>query len=274
MRSFSYHRAQSIDEAAVLLASKQDARVIAGGQTLIPMMKTRLSAPTALVDLGALAAFATIAVDRGMVTIGAGATHAGVAANAVLRTACPALAELAAGIGDPHVRHRGTIGGSIANNDPAADYPAAMLGLAATIVTNRREIAAAEFFTGLFETALADDEIIVAVRFSTPASAAYAKFRNLASRLALVGVFVARDGDDVRVAVTGASGNGVFRSTELEAALSRRFHPSALDDVQLSPEGMIDDGSGSAAYRAALVVEMTRQAIARATADAGFRAPA
>ena len=192
MYQTSYHRPSSVAEAARLLASSEDAKLLAGGQTLLPTMKQRLAAPKNLIDLGKLAELKGISVSGGVVTIGAGTTHATVAASADVKGAIPALAKLASGIGDPHVRHMGTIGGSVANNDPAADYPAAVLGLGATVVTNKRSIAADDYFQGLFSTALADDEIIVKFTFPVPQKAGYAKFANPASRYAMAGVLVAK----------------------------------------------------------------------------------
>jgi carbon-monoxide dehydrogenase medium subunit len=227
-------------------------------------MKTRLAAPSDLVDISRIGELRGVKVSGGTVTIGAATTHAEVAGNAELRRAVPALADLASHIGDPHVRHKGTIGGSIANNDPAADYPAAMLALGATIVTNTREIAAEDFFTGLFETALRDGEIVTAVRFAAPEKAAYEKFRNPASLYAMTGVFVAKGAGGVRVAVTGAGDNGVFRQSEMEAALARDFSPAAVAGVSVSADGLMSDLHGSAEYRANLVKVMAKRAVAKA----------
>jgi carbon-monoxide dehydrogenase medium subunit len=226
-------------------------------------MKQHLAAPSDLVDLRG-AGLSGISVSGSTVTIGATTTHAEVAGNAALQAACPGLAKLAGGIGDPAVRHMGTIGGSIANNDPAADYPAGLLGLGATIVTNTREIAADDFFTGMFSTALEDGEIITAVRFEAPAASAYAKFPNPASRYAMTGVFVARTAGGVRVAVTGAGSDGVFRHAGMEAALAADFSPAALDAVAVSEDGLLSDIHGSAAYRANLVRVMAKRAVAAA----------
>lgn len=266
MYSVNYHRAASVADAAKLLKKGEDTKLLSGGMTLIPAMKTRLAAPTDLVDLSRLSELKGIKVSGKSVTIGAGTIHADVATNEKLRAVCPALCDLAAHIGDPAVRHCGTIGGSIANNDPAADYPAAMLALNATIVTNKREIAADRFFKGLFETALRDGEIVTAVKFQAPAQAGYEKFRNPASRYAMTGVFVARGREGVRVAVTGAGDDGVFRSKEIEAALAKNFDASALEGVKLSPKNMMSDIHASAEYRANLVVVMARRAVAKATA--------
>lgn len=250
MYSVNYHRAASVEDAARLLAANDEAKLVSGGMTLIPAMKTRLAAPSDLIDLRHIAALRGIAVVGSTVTIGAATTHAEVAASQELAAACPAFARLAGGIGDPHVRHLGTIGGSVANNDPAADYPAALLALGATIVTNTREVAAEDFFTGLFETALGEGEIVTAIRFTAPQTAGYQKFRNPASRYAMAGVFVAKGSDGVRVAVTGAGDNGVFRSAEMEAALSSSFDAAALDGLTLPSDGMMSDIHASADYRA------------------------
>ena len=263
MYSVTYHRASSVAEAAKM-AEAGEAKYLAGGMTLIPTMKARLAAPSDLVDISRIDALRDITVSGREVTIGAATTHAEVAGNAALKAVCPAFAHLASHIGDPHVRHKGTIGGSIANNDPAADYPAAMLALDATIVTNSREIAAAEFFTGLFETALEPSEIVTAVRFTAPAKSGYAKFPNPASRYAITGVFVAKDDDGVRVAVTGAGENGVFRSPEIEAALSGNFDASALAGVTVPAVGLMSDLHASAEYRANLIVVMAKRAVAAA----------
>ncbi|QDB99700.1 xanthine dehydrogenase family protein subunit M [Mesorhizobium sp. 8] len=263
MYSVNYHRASSVADAAKLLKSG-DAKLVSGGMTLIPAMKTRLAAPSDLVDVSRIEALKGVKVSGKTVTIGAATTHFEVASDEKLKKACPALAHLASLIGDPAVRHRGTIGGSIANNDPAADYPAAMLALGATIVTNKREIAADKFFKGLFETALKDGEIVTAVTFAAPAKAAYEKFRNPASRYAVVGVFVASGKDGVRVAVTGAGDDGVFRAKPLEAALAKKFDASALDGVKVPAGSMMSDIHASADYRAHLVTVMAKRAVAAA----------
>ncbi|HEY7383579.1 MAG TPA: xanthine dehydrogenase family protein subunit M [Beijerinckiaceae bacterium] len=262
MYAFDYHRASSVDEARRLLGERDEGKLLAGGMTLIPTLKLRLAAPSQLIDLGGIADLKGIALSDDAVTIGAMTTHAAVAASEAVRAAIPALATLAGGIGDVQVRHRGTIGGSIANNDPAADYPAGCLGLGATIVTDRREIAADDFFRGLFQTALDQDEIIVAVRFPRPQRAAYVKFPNPASRYAIVGVLVSRGPQGVRVAVTGAGENGVFRATELERALETDFSEAALDRVSLPGEGLFDDVHGTAAYRAHLIGILARRGVA------------
>jgi aerobic carbon-monoxide dehydrogenase medium subunit len=266
MYQTNYHRASSVEDAVKLLKSADDGKLVAGGMTLIPAMKTRLAAPSDVIDLRHVEALKGIEVAGKEVTIGAATTHAEVAANGDLAKVCPAICHLALHIGDPHVRHMGTIGGSIANNDPAADYPAALLALGATIVTNEREISADDFFTGMFETALNESEIITAVKFSVPDQCAYAKFPNPASRYALTGVFVSKRGGDVRVAVTGAGDDGVFRSEEIETALSGNFDASALEGVSVSPDSLMSDIHASAEYRANLVVVMAKRAVAAAKA--------
>jgi carbon-monoxide dehydrogenase medium subunit len=266
MYQTTYHRASSVADAAKQIKKAEDGKYVSGGMTLIPAMKLRLAAPSDLVDLRHVPEIKGVKVSGKTVTIGAGVTHAEVAANEKVRAVCPALTHLASMIGDPHVRHMGTLGGSIANNDPAADYPAAMLALGATIVTNKREIAAEKFFTGLFETALKDGEIVTAVTFTAPAKAGYEKFRNPASRYAMTGVFVAKGKDGVKVAVTGAGDNGVYREKKLEAALAKKLEPSALDGITLSSANMMSDIHASAEYRANLVVVMAKRAVAAANA--------
>lgn len=264
MYPFSYHKPASVRQAAGLLVRKEDAKLLAGGHTLLPTMKQRLASPAHVVDLGAIAELRGVERKGRALFIGAMTTHAEVAASAVVQESIPALAALAGNIGDPHVRHRGTIGGSVANNDPAADYPAACLALGATIVTNKRRIAAGDFFTGLFETALEDGEIITKVAFPIPARAGYSKFANPASRYALVGVFVAKRGRETRVAVTGAGGNGVFRWEAAEAALKARFAAKSLDGLKASAEGLNSDIHADAEYRAHLIGVMARRAVDRA----------
>jgi carbon-monoxide dehydrogenase medium subunit len=262
MYEFNYHRPGSVDEAVELLKSCDDGTVLAGGHTLLPTMKQRLASPSDLIDITG-AVKTGIDVSGGNVVIGAGTCHADVAASLEVQNAIPALARLAGGIGDPHVRRRGTIGGSVANNDPAADYPAACVGLGATIVTSKREMSADEFFTGMFETALDDDEIVTSVRFPVPAKAGYAKFPNPASRYALVGVFVASAGGGARVAVTGA-GASVFRVAEMESALGGDFSSSAIDGMSVSDGDLNGDIHASAEYRAHLVGVMARRAVDQA----------
>ena len=258
-----YHRPKTLAEAAALFTA--DARYIAGGQTLLPTMKQRLAAPSDLIDIGRLPELQGVAVVGDKLAIGGGMTHAEVAASDVAAKAIPALAALAATIGDPAVRAMGTIGGSLANNDPAADYPAMALALGATIHTTKRQIAAGDFFTGLFSTALEDGEIVTRVDFPIPAKAAYEKFRNPASRYAMAGVFVAvmKDGA-IRVGVTGAGNNGVFRAEAIEAALKKSWSPSAIDAVTIDESTMLGDIHGTAAYRANLVKVMAKRAVAAA----------
>ncbi len=265
MYETNYHRPRDLAEAESQFAAAAEARYLAGGMTLLPTMKQRLAAPSDLVDLGRLAELKGSAVTDEAVTIGAGVTHAEVAEAPEIRAALPALAALAGQIGDPHVRHRGTIGGSLANDDPAADYPAAVLALGATIQTTRRELAAEDFFQGLFTTALEEGEIIVSITFPLAARAAYAKFPNPASRYAMAGVFVARMPDGaVRVGVTGAGQDGVYRDAAFEAALEDDFAPAALDPIEVDASAMLSDLHGSAAYRANLVKVMAKRAVAAA----------
>jgi carbon-monoxide dehydrogenase medium subunit len=261
MYEFQYHRATSLDDAARLLGSGDEVKLVAGGMTLLPTLKLRLARPSDLVDLAAIGALKGISEEGDSVVIGAMTRHADVNRSPVVQRAIPALAEMAGMIGDPAVRNRGTIGGSIANNDPAADYPAAVVALNATVRTNKREIAADQFFTGMFETALAPDEIVTAVRFPKVSQANYQKFRNPASRYAIVGVFVARTGDGVRVAVTGA-GPVVFRVPAMEAALAKSFTADAIKDIQIPQDGLNADIHASAEYRAHLVTVMARRAVA------------
>lgn len=261
MQNTTYHKASSAADAAAKLASAEDGTLLAGGQTLIPTMKQRLAAPTDLVDISGIDEMRSIDARPPTVTIGAAVTHAEVAASAEIRAICPSICDLAAHIGDPAVRHRGTIGGSVANNDPAADYPAAMLALGATIKTNKREIAADAFFQGMFTTALDEGEIITSISFDAPEKGAYAKFPNPASRYAMCGVFVAQGAGGVRVAVTGAGDDGVHRNADMEAALSTSFSADALEGITVSPDGMLSDLHGDAAYRANLVKVMAKRAV-------------
>jgi aerobic carbon-monoxide dehydrogenase medium subunit len=265
MYETNYHRASSMADAASLFGKGDDAKYLAGGMTLIATMKQRLASPSDLVDLGRIAELKGISVNGSTVRIGAGTRHFDVASNAELRRACKAITDLAGMIGDPHVRHMGTIGGSVANNDPAADYPSAVLALNATVHTDRRAIAADDFFAGLFETALEDGEIITAIEFQAPAKAGYAKFPNPASRYAMTGVFVAQSaGGDVRVAVTGAGSDGVFRHAGMEAALKANWSPDALASQSVDAGGLMSDIHGSSEYRANLVKVMTKRAVAAA----------
>lgn len=258
MDNFNYHRPASVDDAVKAAKAKSDAKYMSGGMTLIPAMKQGLASPSDIIDLGALKN-AGIALGSTLV-IKAGTTHAEVATSADVKKAIPALATLAGGIGDPHVRHKGTIGGSIANNDPAADYPSACLGLNATIHTNARKVKAADFFTGMFSTALEDGEVVTAVEFPLPKKAGYAKFPNPASRYAMVGVFAADTAEGPRVAVTGA-GAGVFRATALEAALGKGFASGSLDGVSVPAKDLNSDLHASAEYRAHLITVMAKRAV-------------
>lgn len=255
MYNFEFEKPSTVAEAVSALAS-DDAQALGGGQTLIPTMKARLASPGKLVSLLGIADMVGVSQADGVVTIGGATTHAEVAAANL-----GAISMLAGCIGDPSVRNRGTIGGSLANNDPSADYPAAVLALGATIVTNAREIAADDFFDGMFTTALDEGEIITAVRFPVPDAACYQKFEQPASRFALTGVFVAKSGDGVRVAVTGASEEGVHRWSAAEEALNANFSADALDGLSVSPDGMIADLHGSPAYRANLVKVLTGRAV-------------
>ena len=263
MYTFIFERPAAQADAVKL--AQAGGKLLAGGQTLLASMKLRLAAPEQLVDLGAVKELAGIRKDAGSVTIGAMTRHADVAASKDVQAAIPALAQLAGGIGDKQVRAMGTIGGSLANNDPAADYPAGALALGATIVTTGREIAADDYFQGLFATALEEGELITAVRFPVPKRAAYIKFRQPASLFALIGVFVAQTDAGVRVAVTGG-GNGVFRHAGLEAALGKSFTPEAAAGVATDPTELNGDLHGSAAYRAHLVGVMAQRAVAKALA--------
>jgi len=267
MRSFAYHQPGSVSEAAALLNASADSRPLAGGMTLLPTIKQRLAAPDALIDLSKVPDLAGVSEHGSGLTIGAMTRHADVAKSPLARARIPVLAALAADIGDPAVRNRGTLGGSVANNDPAADYPAAVLGLDATVVTNKREIAADKFFVGLFETALGLGEIVIAIHFPAPLAAGYAKFKAPASRYALVGVFVARMKDGVRVAVTGA-GPGVFRVASMEEALAKRFDPTAIAAIRIDADGLNSDMHAEAAYRAHLVTIMAKRAVATALESA------
>lgn len=268
MYEFKYHRPGTVRQAANLLVKNEDAKLVAGGQTLLPVMKQRLANPPHLIDLGDVTDLNSIEMKGRSLVIGAMTTHAEVANSAIVRENIPALADLAGMIGDPAVRHRGTIGGSLANNDPTADYPAACMALGATIVTNKRRLKAEEFFQGLFTTALETGEIIVRVMFPLAKKAAYIKFRNQASRYALVGVFVAKRPSDVRVAVTGAGGDGVFRVTAFEEALKKSFKPKSLDGLSVSAAGLNSDLHGSAEYRAHLIGVLARRAVDAANGKA------
>ncbi len=258
MYDFAFQRPGSLNEAIEAL-SAEGAQALAGGQTLIPTLKNRLASPDVLVSIGGLSELQGVSETDGTVSIKAGTTHGIVAATV---EGYPALAALAGNIGDPAVRNRGTIGGSLANNDPSACYPAAALASNALIITNKRSISAEDFFIGIFETSLEEGELITQVDFSVPDAANYQKFDQPASRFALVGVFVARYGNDVRVAVTGASEDGVYRWSEAENALSSDFFSSAIDGLDVDAEGMIEDIHGSKRYRANLVKVLTKRAVA------------
>jgi len=264
MYNFTFHRPGTVRQAANMLAKNPEGKILAGGHSLLPVMKQRLAQPSALIDLAKVEGLNAIEHKGRSVTIGAMATHFEVANSPVVKEAIPALAALAGGIGDPAVRHRGTIGGSLANNDPNADYPAAVLGLGATIITNKRRIAADDYFTGMFSTALEPDEIIVRVSFPVPKKAAYEKFRHPASGFALVGVFVSKRGADIRVAVTGAGANGVFRVKSFEEALKKRFAAKSIEGLTVPASGMSSDIHAGAEYRAHLVGVMAKRALAKA----------
>ena len=258
MENFNYHRPASVDDAVKAAKAHPEAKYMSGGMTLIPAMKQGLASPSDIIDLGALKN-SGVSLGASLV-IKAGTTHAEVANNADVKKAIPALAGLAANIGDPHVRHKGTIGGSIANNDPAADYPAACVGLGATIHTNARKIAADDFFTGLFSTALEEGEVVTAVEFPLPKKAGYAKFPNPASRYAMIGVFVADTGSGARAAVTGA-GHGVFRAKEVEGALGKGFSAASLNGVKVAADNVAGDLHASSEYRAHLITVMAKRAV-------------
>ncbi|HEX2565375.1 MAG TPA: xanthine dehydrogenase family protein subunit M [Burkholderiales bacterium] len=264
MHAFEYHRPASLKDAIALGEKKTEGRYLAGGQSLVQAMKLRLSSPSDLVDLNAIGDLKTLKVEGSTVTIGAMVRHAEVAASSAVQKTIPALAALAGIIGDRQVRHLGTIGGSLANNDPAADYPAAVLGLGATITTNKRKIEADAFFKGLYETALQPGELITSVSFPAPKRAAYMKFKNPASRFAIVGVFVADfGGGKVRVGVTGA-GPSAFRQAEMEKALSANFSPDAVANIKVKQDGLNNDLHASPEYRAHLITVMAKRAVQKA----------
>jgi carbon-monoxide dehydrogenase medium subunit len=256
-----YHRPNSLDDAASIYSGSEDASYLSGGHTLLPALKQRLARPSDLIDLATLPELRGIKLENGVLSIGATTPHAEVASSPIVRKAIPALAGLAGSIGDRHVRNRGTIGGSVANNDPAADYPAAVLGLGATVITNRRSIPADEFFVALYETALEPGEILIRIDFPVPDQAGYAKFRSAASRYAVAAVFVAKFGSTPRTAVTGAGSGGVFRLHDLEEALAADFSPAAVAKCSIDPGTMMEDLSGSSEYRANLVLVMARRAL-------------
>jgi len=261
MHNFNYQRPGTVADAVKALGGAGDGKIIAGGMTLVPTLKQRLAQPSDLIDLGGIADLKGIKAEGDGLTIGAMTKHVEVATSALVKSTIPALAALAELIGDRQVRNRGTIGGSLANNDPAADYPAAVLGLGATIRTNKREIAADAYFKGLFDTALEEGEIITAVHFPKPEKAAYQKFAQPASRFALIGVFVAKTKGGVRVAVTGG-GNGVFRAKDVEAALTANFTPQAAKAVKVNPAELNGDLHGTPEYRAALISTLAARAVA------------
>ena len=265
MYTFEYQRPATLAEAVSAIRSNQEAKLVAGGHTLIPTLKQRLASPSHLIDVQALEELRGIERTENGVVVGALSRHVEVAGSVAVRSVIPALAALASRIGDPQVRNRGTIGGSIANADPAADYPAALVALSATVHTHSRRIGADEFFVDLFETALEPAEIVTAVEFQAPRRAAYMKFPNPASRYAIVGVMVAQSDSEVRVAVTGA-GPCVFRVREMEDALAERFVPEAVSGIRISCEGFNSDIHASDEYRAHLVTVMARRAVAAALA--------
>lgn len=261
MFAFQYRKAKTLKEAVDVLAKDDEAKPLSGGMTLIPTLKARLANPTQLVDLNGLSELAGIEVKDGALIIGAATRHQQVAASKVVKDAIPALASLALKIGDPQVRNRGTLGGSVANNDPAADYPSAVLGLNAKIITNKREIAAEDFFQGMFATALEPGELIVRIVFPLPKKAAYAKFPHPASGYAMAGVFVAQTADGIRVAVTGA-GPGVFRWSEAEQALAKNMNAAAIEKLTLAADDLNEDIHGTREYRAQLAKVMATRAVA------------
>jgi carbon-monoxide dehydrogenase medium subunit len=265
MYETTYHRPSSVDEAAAMFAKGSESKYLAGGHTLIPVMKQRLASPSDVIDLGRIKELIGIEATGDSVTIKAATPHYDVASSGPVKNAIPALAYLASLIGDPQVRYRGTLGGSIANNDPSADYPAAVVALGATVKTNKRSIAADDFFKGLFSTALADSEIITQVSFPIPAKAGYSKFAHPASRFALTGVFVVKTkAGDVRAAATGASQSGVMRLPAIEAALKANWSAGALDNIRISADGLMSDIHGSSDYRANLIKVMAQRAVTAA----------
>jgi len=264
MYEFKYQRPTSVRQAVNMLAKDPEAKLLAGGHSLLPVMKLRLAKPSALVDIGRVEGLNTIELKGRSIVIGAMARHVEVANSPVVKEALPVLAEVAGMIGDPAVRHRGTLGGSLANNDPNADYPAVVLGLGATIITSKRRIAADDYFKGMFETALEPDEIITKVSFPLAKKAAYQKFKHPASGFALVGVFVSKRSSDIRVAVTGAGASGVFRVKSFEEALKKRFSAKSIEGMTVPADGMNTDIHGSAEYRAHLIGVLARRALAAA----------
>lgn len=264
MYAFQYRKAKTLQEAADWLAQDEEAKPLSGGMTLLPTLKARLAQPTQLIDIAGLPELAGIENKGGVLTIGAATRYYQIATSPVVRAALPALSDLASHIADPQVRNRGTIGGSVANNDPAADCPAAVLGLNAKVITNRREIAADDFFQGMFATALEAGELVVRIAFPLPEKAAYAKFPHPASGYAMAGVFIAQTASGVRVAVTGA-GAGVFRWTDAEQALAKKMDAAAIEKLALAADDLNEDIHGSREYRAQLVKVMTARAVAALT---------
>jgi carbon-monoxide dehydrogenase medium subunit len=265
MYETTYHRPSSVDEAAAMFAKGSESKYLAGGHTLIPVMKQRLASPSDVIDLARIKDLVGIEATADTLTIKAATPYFDIMQSADVKKSIPAIAHLTSMLGDPAVRYRGTIGGSIANNDPAADYPAALVALGATVKTNKRSISADDFFQGLFTTALEDGEIITQVTFPIPAKAGYAKMRHPASRFALTGVFVATTkAGDVRVAATGASQSGVMRVPAIEAALKANWSAGALDSIKISADGLLTDIHGSAAYRANLIKVMAQRAVTEA----------
>jgi carbon-monoxide dehydrogenase medium subunit len=265
MYQTTYHRPSSVDEAAALFAKGSDSKYLAGGHTLIPVMKQRLASPSDVIDLSKIKELVGIALSGDALIIKAATTYFDILRSADAKKAIPALVHLVSVLGDPQVRYRGTIGGSIANNDPAADFPAAVVALDATVKTNKRSISADDFFKGLFATALEDGEIITAISFPLPAKAGYSKMRHPASRFALTAVFVTKTkSGDVRAAATGASQNGVMRVPAIEAALKANWSPGALDNVRISADGLLTDIHGSSSYRANLIKVMAQRAVTAA----------
>jgi len=271
MHSLRYLRPERVEDARELFEGHEEAAYISGGHTLLPTMKQGLARPQALVDLGRIPTLRGIEASDGRLSIGAAVCHADVATSPAVRERIPALAGLAGSIGDRHVRNRGTIGGSVANNDPAADYPAAVLGLGATVVTGRRSIASDDFFVALYETALEAGEIITRIDFPVPQIAGYAKFRAAASRYSVTAVFISRGEGDVRVAVTGAGANGVFRARGLERALLSDFRAEALAGCRIEPDGLLDDLNGTPEYRANLILVMARRAMEHLGAATSYK---
>jgi carbon-monoxide dehydrogenase medium subunit len=264
MHTFDYHRPATLKDAVALLKKNENARVLAGGQSLIPTLKMRLAQTPALVDINSIGELRAVKLEAAVLTIGAGLRHSDVAASRDVMIGIPALARLAAGIGDRQVRNMGTLGGSLANNDPAADYPAAVLGLGATVHTNRRSIPADKFFTGLFETALKRGEIITSVEFPLPKRAAYVKFKNPASRFALVGVFVSEGAGQTRVAISGAGNAGVFRVKDMEKKLGEKFAPESIAKSKVAADKLNSDLHASAEYRSHLITVLAQRAVAAA----------